>query len=146
MQRPRATLNYYRYTTVGPKEHQGHRRTRGGIERETRGTGGHQGDSRDTKGTGGHSGGIARDTKTKRTEGNNGNGGIGSGRQGRGFRHAQCCTCTATTDSRAILVGCDRKYSTKQYKGTRTGRSLLAVIIAARRHDGHASSSSIPAL
>jgi hypothetical protein len=29
-QRPRGALNYY-HATVGPKRHQGHRRTRGGI-------------------------------------------------------------------------------------------------------------------
>ena len=28
----------YNYTTVGPTRHQGHRRTRGGINRDTRGT------------------------------------------------------------------------------------------------------------
>jgi hypothetical protein len=43
----------YNYTTVGPKRHQGHRRTHGGIERDTRRTGGHTGDARGTRGTGG---------------------------------------------------------------------------------------------
>jgi hypothetical protein len=43
-QRPRATLNYYR-TTVGPKRHQGHQRARGRTKRDTRGTGGHKGES-----------------------------------------------------------------------------------------------------
>ena len=44
---------------VGPTRHQGHRRTHGGVRRDTKGTGGH----RDTTRTGGHSGGIGRDTK-----------------------------------------------------------------------------------
>ena len=45
-QRPLATLNYY-YTTVGPKEHQGHRRTCGGIKSKE----GHQRDRRAHGGT-----------------------------------------------------------------------------------------------
>jgi hypothetical protein len=53
--------------------YQGHRRTRGGIRRDTKGTEGH----RDNTRTGGHSGGIGRDTK--RTGGNNG--GIGTSRK-----------------------------------------------------------------
>jgi hypothetical protein len=77
-QRPRAALNYY-YTAVGSKRHQGHRRTRGGGRRDTKGTGGH----RDTTRTGGHSGGIGRDTK--RTGENNG--GIGAGRKATGTQH-----------------------------------------------------------
>ena len=40
-QRPWATLNYY-LTTVGPKRHQGHRRTCGRIKRDARGTGGRE--------------------------------------------------------------------------------------------------------
>jgi hypothetical protein len=85
-QRPRAALNYC-YTTVGPKRHQGHRRTRGGIRRDTKGTGTHTGDPRDTKRTaGGHSGGIERDTK--RIGGNNG--GIGAGRKATRIQPATC--------------------------------------------------------
>jgi hypothetical protein len=46
-QRPRATLNYNcATTTVGPTRHQGHRRTRGGIEGDARGTEGHKGGSK----------------------------------------------------------------------------------------------------
>jgi hypothetical protein len=41
------------YCIVGPTRHQGYRRTRGGIRRDTKRTGGH----RDTTRTGGHSGG-----------------------------------------------------------------------------------------
>jgi hypothetical protein len=42
--------------TVKPEKHQEHRRTRGGIERDTRETGGHRGtgNPRDTRGIGGH--------------------------------------------------------------------------------------------
>ena len=47
-------------TNVGPKRHQGHRRTRGGIEIDTRagpeGPEGTRGDPRDTRRTGGHTG------------------------------------------------------------------------------------------
>jgi hypothetical protein len=61
----RAALNYYHATAlIGPKRHQGHRRTHGGTKRDTRGRTG----DRDTSRTGGHSGGIGRDTK--RTGGN----------------------------------------------------------------------------
>ena len=49
-QRPRAALNYYYtilcYTTVGSKRHQGHRRTRGGMRRDTKRTGGHRNTTR----------------------------------------------------------------------------------------------------
>jgi hypothetical protein len=55
--------------------HQGHRRTRGGTRRDTKGTGGH----RDTTRTGGHSGGTGRDTK--RTGGDNGR--IGASRKAK---------------------------------------------------------------
>jgi hypothetical protein len=73
-----------KFVELEPKRHQGHQRTRGGIKRGTRGTGGHTGDPRDTGRTGGHSdnnGGIGRDTK--RTGGNNG--GVGAGRKARGI-------------------------------------------------------------
>ena len=48
-QRQRAALNYhyYYYTTVGPKRHQGHRRTHRRVKRDTEGTGGHSGGSRE---------------------------------------------------------------------------------------------------
>ena len=54
------------YTTVGFKRHQGHRRTRGGIRRDTKRTGGH----RNTTRTGGHSGGSGETPDAKRTGGN----------------------------------------------------------------------------
>jgi hypothetical protein len=44
---------HYNYTTAGPKRHQGHRRTNGGIKRDARRTGGHTGDARSTRRTGG---------------------------------------------------------------------------------------------
>jgi hypothetical protein len=59
-------LPHYNYTTVGSKRHQGHRRTHGGIERDTRRTGGHTGDARGTR-TGG-------------------NGGVGAGRKATGIQ------------------------------------------------------------
>jgi hypothetical protein len=77
-QRPRAALNYYYVNdAVGPTRHQGHRRTRGEIRRDTKGTGGHTGDPRDTKRTGEHSGGVERDTKRTGEH----NRGIGAGRK-----------------------------------------------------------------
>jgi hypothetical protein len=50
----------YNYTAVGPKRHQGHRRTHGGIERDTRRTGGHAGDARGTRRPEGKHGGSER--------------------------------------------------------------------------------------
>ena len=44
-QRPRATLNYNcAINTAGPTRRERHRRARGGIERDARGTGGTKGD------------------------------------------------------------------------------------------------------
>jgi hypothetical protein len=72
---------YYCKMHVRPKRHtrhQGHRRTRGGIKRDTKakGTGGHTGDPRDTGRTRGHSGGIERghqeDRREQRTTNNGG--------------------------------------------------------------------------
>jgi hypothetical protein len=51
----------YACATVGPKRHQGHRRTHGGIERDTRRTGGHTGH-----------GGWKRHQEDRRPEGNTG--------------------------------------------------------------------------
>jgi hypothetical protein len=53
-----------------------------GIQRDTRGTGGHTGNPRDTGRTGGRSWGIRSDTK--KTGGNNG--GIGTDRKARGIQ------------------------------------------------------------
>jgi hypothetical protein len=72
-QRPRATLTY-NYTTVGPTRRPEHRRARGGIERDTRWTGGHKGGSKRHWTPGGPSG------KHR---------GIGAGRKARGIQHTR---------------------------------------------------------
>jgi hypothetical protein len=56
---------YYTYATVGPKRHQGHRGTDGGIERDTRGTGGNKGDPRHQKDRRAH-GGCKRHQEDRR--------------------------------------------------------------------------------
>jgi hypothetical protein len=90
---------------IGSKRHQGHRRTHGGIRRDTKGTGGY----RDTTRTGGHSGGIGRDTK--RTGGNNG--GIGAGRKATGIQKMAPWAGPVTGDAASCLTSRPR-YSKRQ--------------------------------
>ena len=71
----------YYYATVGSKRHQRHRRTRGGIRRDTKGTGGH------TR-TGGHSGGIGSRERHQAPRGpERENSGIGAGRKATRITH-----------------------------------------------------------
>jgi hypothetical protein len=77
--RTKLLLHYCRTQEAPDTRGQRHWRARGGIRRDTKGTGGH----RDTTRTGVHSGGIGRDTK--RTGGNNG--GIRADRKAIGIQH-----------------------------------------------------------
>jgi hypothetical protein len=78
----RTIINYHCCAAVGPTRHQGHRRTRGGIRRDTIGTG-RPSDTTRTGGRGAQRGDRGRHQEDRREH----NGGIGAGRKAQSHKN-----------------------------------------------------------